>query len=195
MDSAFWIDYDYDRARSDDGVSRYHSYIRSRISGLAEVWDGTYDDAGVKRSEWAAECWRIATGPVMAPGYVRSHPLIQGSRLYRSGWDGALLASVALTVPPPAALVGLPNWGSWPTELSGGDYMPVSPYEEQISRNRYVLTVSELAFALDYDVLPEPPAGPGEPIEHIAADTVGALVAHLNGIVTPLIAALSGARR
>src|ERR1017187_6240513 len=92
---AFWIDIDYDRENATDGVSRYAAYVRQAAASF-EPWSD--NDQAV---ELAVFAWQQATGPVMAPGYVRRHPRIAAARLARSDWDGSLLATVDLVMPPP----------------------------------------------------------------------------------------------
>jgi hypothetical protein len=76
----FWIDCEYDRDNASDGVSRYGAYIRQ---ARFEPW--TDNDHAVELAEFA---WRQATGPVMAPGYVRRHGRILSAHIARSrlGW-------------------------------------------------------------------------------------------------------------
>ncbi|MDA8368938.1 MAG: hypothetical protein M0026_03610 [Nocardiopsaceae bacterium] len=184
----FHVGRDYDAEMASDGHSRFGHYVREAVAADRDPWDS--DDG---RAEWAALVWRAATPPVMAPGYVRYHHLIQGARLYRSQWDGALLASVSIATPPPAPLTRLRDWHGWPTELSGGEYVPVDPSERQVSEARggFLLTVTELAFALPETVLPALPATPDAPgLAHDAAVAVGALVGALNDAVSPVIEAL-----
>src|SRR6266540_539516 len=72
-----WIDIDWDRSRASDGVSRYGAYLRTHTE-LFEPWQdedahgGVTPDAG----EFAVAAFRVATGPIMSPGYVRWHPRV-----------------------------------------------------------------------------------------------------------------------
>lgn len=184
----FVIGRDYDTEMASDGHSRYGAYIREAAARDTYAWD--LDDG---RAEWSAMAWRAATPPVMAPGYVRYHHLIQGARVYRSDWDGSLLAAVSLATPPPAPLASLRGWRDWPTERSGGEYVPVAPYEEQIGKatgGGYILTTADLVFPLGVP-LPGLPAAPDAPdLAHRAAEAVGVLVGALNDVVSPIIDAL-----
>jgi hypothetical protein len=188
----FTIDRDYDRAQASDGVSRYGHYIRDAVAAdHSHVWD--YENETDRRHAFAALAWRTATGPVMAPGYVRYHHLILGARVYRSSWNGALLASVQLATPPPAALARLRQWADWPTELRGENYVPVEPYEQQIGerldyRTGYALTIVNLEFGLHDVALPDaPPASDLPSVVRTADGTVAALASALNVIVAPVL--------
>jgi hypothetical protein len=191
----FVIGRSYDEEMASDGESRYGAYVRDAVAADRYAWDMDHDED--RRHEFAALAWRNATGPVMSPGYVRYHHRIRGARVYRSGWDGALLASVTVATPPPAAIARLGTWSDWPTELSGGQYIPVDPYEEQIGNSAkyrgtgYALTAVHLEFPLPDVALPALPSSPDSPaVARTAAVAVGALVGALNDIVTPVIDAL-----
>lgn len=132
----------------------------------------------------------------MAPGYVRHHHLITGSRVYRSRENGQLMASVTVATPPPAEFAKLCQWRDWPTKPRGGNYVPVGPYDAQIERaapGGYALTIVEPAFALP-SAAAALPALPGSPeaadLTHIAATAVGVLVGALNDIAGPVLDAL-----
>jgi hypothetical protein len=189
MSTAFWVDHDYDREHASDGVSRYGAYVRGAVF---EPWTG--DDGAVELAEFA---WRRATGPVMAPGYVRRHPRICTARLERSGWDGSLLAMVELVIGQPEPLRYLPagdgpaTWRDWPADFSfstGHDEWH-EPGGEDLARGPYLLCQASLRFTVPVTGLARPPARPGMPL--LAAqcrDTVAALVRALNTAVSPVIA-------
>lgn len=111
----FLIGRTYDAEMASDGDSRYGHYVREAAANDRYAWD--LDGEDDRRRQFAALAWRAATGPVMAPGYVRYHHLISGASVRRSNWDGTLVASVSLLTPPPAALARLRQWRDWPTEL------------------------------------------------------------------------------
>ena len=79
-----WIDAAYDRKRASDGLSRYGAYVKQNLSGFAECWDGTFE-AGLP-VHFAVQAWRVATGPIMAPGFVRYHRRVLSVRLDYSYW-------------------------------------------------------------------------------------------------------------
>jgi hypothetical protein len=85
---------DHDREMSDSNApleSRYGSYLAQHLDDLWEE-DRTDPKAFLV---WA---WRIATGPVMSPGYVQIRPDISAVRLAQSESDGRLLVEVGTPV-------------------------------------------------------------------------------------------------
>jgi hypothetical protein len=197
-DKAFWIDTEYDKDRASDGISRYGAYVRQHIGDFAECWDGTWEDA--LPVHFAAHAWRVATSPIMAPGYVRKHPRVLAASLEHSYWDGSLVASVELITPWPRALVesgewmqrtGKGWWHGWPEERIGGlGYY--FPSDEDISHRPYLMAKASLCFTVPDGQLPHPPAD--QPVEYeledLARQSVAVLVTELNRIVEPVIQTL-----
>jgi hypothetical protein len=186
--AAFWIDDEYDREHASDGVSRYGAYIRDAVF---EPWT---DDQAVELAEFA---WRRATGPVMAPGYVRRHPRIRTALLERSSWDGSLLAMIDLVTGQPEPLRYLPAgdgpapWRDWPADysFSTGHDQWYEPGGEDLARNPYLLCTASLRFTVPQTGLAKPPARPSMPLLVAQCrDTIAALVRTLNTIVSPVIA-------
>lgn len=192
-----WIDQGYDKDLASDGVSRYGVYAKEAFAANREPWDWFDDTPELARIDFAATAWRAATGPVMAPGYVRYHHLVTGTRIARSGWDGSLTGYVSLATPPPAGIAKLHRWRDWESELEGDHYRPVGPYEQQIADvakgnafTGYALTTVELAFPMPQAAaaLPDLPAGPDAPeLVDAAKATIGVLVDALNALVGPVI--------
>jgi hypothetical protein len=108
-----------DRERASDGVSRYGFYLRDRAGQFSE--GGEPIDP-----EWHATLvWRIATGPIMAPGYVQVRSDLGGVTLRRAEEEpGLLVADVEVPVDWPDGMrqaLGR-DWQSWDTERElGGD--------------------------------------------------------------------------
>jgi hypothetical protein len=48
--------------------------------------------------------WEVATGPILVPPLVCSHPRILGARVERSGWNGEVIADVTLVSDRPQVL-------------------------------------------------------------------------------------------
>lgn len=87
------VDYDYDREYASNDVSRFGEYLRLNAGLFRDAWSD--DPAPVKDpAEFAVHAWRVATSPVMAPGYVRWRPDLHGVTLHRDEYDGALYAEV-----------------------------------------------------------------------------------------------------
>jgi hypothetical protein len=112
-----WIDHDYDRTHASDGVSRYGAYLAGH-AGLFDPW-GDAGPSGITRDpvEFAAAALRVATGPVMSPGYVRWHGRVIGHAAARGEQDGRLVLAVTLACPAPARLPGY--WQGWEREVGG----------------------------------------------------------------------------
>lgn len=63
MTGLAWIDAAYDRERA-SGWSRYDAYLRQN----SLIFD---EDVLADPASFAAEAWRVATGPVMSPGFAQ----------------------------------------------------------------------------------------------------------------------------
>ncbi|WP_242884082.1 hypothetical protein [Actinomadura litoris] len=197
----FWVDEVYDREYASDGVSRFGAYVRDRLnSTFAECWGDFGDSPGIRLAEFASASWRTASGPVMAPGYVRSHTRVLGAQVQRSGWDGSLVGSVGLVAPWPERLLrsdrwqGGLSWRDWPTELCGKGYDFVHPTEEDVTRRPLLQTSLALSFPVPMHRLPAVPYGPRDGVEHAARAMVSALVVELNALVQPVLEELDGGR-
>jgi hypothetical protein len=200
---AFWTDDEYDREHASDGMSRYGHYVRSAArSGLiAECWDGTWDDAEVRRVRFAAAAWETASSPVMSPGYVRRHPRLLSGRVEYCAWDGTLTGVAELVAPWPHPLARSRDWQhgewwrDWPVEQAygGGEHFDEwyrEPAENEIASDRYLMTTARMVFPLPLSGLPAAPSGPDDDVEDTAREAVMALVAAMNVVVGPVLAAL-----
>jgi hypothetical protein len=196
--TAFWIDYKYDHQMASDGRSRFAAYVRraSATSAWTECWDGTSDDATVRAVHFASESWRLATTPVMSPGYVRRHPRIRSARVDVNPWDASLAANVEIIIPQPRQLAAARDsgdgsmWWDWPRETFGGERVYLEPGDQELSRYRYMLAITTLAFLLPADGLPPAPDGPGAWIEDAAQRAVTVLCAELQHVVGSVLAVL-----
>jgi hypothetical protein len=183
MTDVFWIDAEYDRDQSSDGISRYGAYVRQGWSG---PWCGESRPA-----ELASFAWRRATGPVMAPGYVRMHPRVRSASLGISDWDGSLIAAVDLIAPQPKDFRYLRSdrgtWKDWPAE-GWRDLRYHEPYGDELDGKCFLLTTIGLRFTVPAGDLPAVP-GEGEPLfttdQLVAACTkaVAVLVREMNAAV------------
>jgi hypothetical protein len=192
--AAFWVDRGYDRERASDGISRYGAYLRD---AAFEPW--TDHDQVV---EWAVFAWRRATSPVMSPGYVCYHPRVLSAQLERRSWDGNLAAGVTLVSSWPEQLksalvrsVRLGDkesyWQDWPTEHRCGDIHYYEPSEAHVAARPYLLTTVSLQFTVPSTALPEPPVTSAARLS-AGQRAVAVIVAELNGVVSPVLAAALG---
>ena len=67
-----WIDPDYDRANASNGQGRYGAYVRD-YARLFDPWQDAPDGVTTDPVEFAIAAFRVATGPIMGPGFVRWH--------------------------------------------------------------------------------------------------------------------------
>lgn len=201
---ALWIDAEYDVGHASNGRSRYEAYIAKNLDSFAECWDGT-SEVGLK-AHFAAEAWRVATGPIMVPGYVRYHRRIIRTGLANSYWDNSLLAAVDLIAPWPRQLresrhwmerTGRGWWRDWLTEL--GNVYDV-PSDEDVTKAPFLLTTASLRFTTPTADLPQPPTvwrGRGGPdastIVASARTAVAISIREINRVVWPIIQVLEQA--
>jgi hypothetical protein len=192
--AAFWIDDEYDREQASDGISRYGAYVR-RATSLGESWDGTWEDPDIRQARFAAAAWSTATGPVMAPGYVRHHPRVLAGRVAYNAWDGTLNGLVRVVIPWPQPLAqsrawqsGDSWWQDWPVEkFGGGRACYREPGDEEIAARRYLMASAALIFPLSARTLPAAPAGPRDDLEDRAREAVRVLTDAMNDVVAPVI--------
>jgi hypothetical protein len=87
----FWLDHEYDRDNADSrSTSRYGNYLYQSRHQFAKI---DYDDPSV---EFAALAWRIGTGPIMSPPFIRQHRRVLGATIGRSGWNGEMTIDIDL---------------------------------------------------------------------------------------------------
>jgi hypothetical protein len=182
-----WVDADWDRARASDGVSRYGAYLRGHTEEFAPLYGPDAGGITLDPGEFAAAAVRVATGPIMSPGYVRWHPRVLDHTVSH-GQDpdpGRLVCQVTLAISLPLWL-GAP-WWSW-TQHPGRDW-----WEPGDDRHA-ALARLELRWPLATSALPRPstPAVPGQPNLRDARASVGALVAVINATAGPVLATLEG---
>ena len=203
--TAFWVDRGYDRDSASDGGSRYGAYVRERLGWFTDAGCWEWDDSAPR---FAAVVWRIATGPVMVPGYVRMHPKILKADVERSEWDGSLLACVDLITPWPHTLERSREWRDgkwwrdWPAETLGGYEAYQWPSGQDLANNPYLLASASLRFTVPPGQLPRPPARPAftelaptlptcddlRALADTAQQSVDVLVAELNRVIAPVLA-------
>lgn len=184
----FWIDWDYDRENASNGRSRYAHYLDA-----ARSFDEIY--AGDPSVEFAAIAWRVANGPIMAPGLVRYHPRVITAEALRSDWNGRLVGSVRLVAPAPGQLAGVrtPD-GSWYRDLRldswAGRYEGVGGQDLEYAS--FLTTEVQVLWQIPDSVLPRiaevPPAGEARYRHAVAC--VEAIVAAFNRQIGPIIEAV-----
>jgi hypothetical protein len=108
----FHVDDHNDTEQASDGHSRFGAYIRQN---LHEFHDDDPARFSTDPVQFATAAFYVASQPVMAPGYVRTHPRILLTTCDDNTWDGSLLATVDLAAP------GL-NWCAWPATPTGPEH-------------------------------------------------------------------------
>lgn len=192
--AAFWIDQEYDRDQASDGISRFGAYVR-QSTALAECWDGTWDDPATRQARFAAAVWSTATGPVMAPGYLRYHPRVLAGKVACNTWDGTLNGLVRVVTPWPQPLAQSRAWqsdgswwGDWPTQpYGGGTVYYREPDDDETAPRWHLMASAALIFPLSARALPAAPAGPRDDVEDRAREAVRVLTGAMNGVVAPVI--------
>jgi hypothetical protein len=183
-----WVDADWDRSQASDGVSRYGAYLRGHTK-LFDPWHGEDAPDGITRDagEFAIAAFRVATGPMMSPGYVRWHPRALDHQVSHGDnpEPGRLVLQVTLAIALPLWL-GSP-WRSW-TERFG------DPWREPDDDRHAALARLALRWPLPVADLPRPrlPARAGQPNLHDAKASVRALVGEINATAGPVLAKLEG---
>jgi hypothetical protein len=177
-----WIDRDYHRAAASDRVSRYGAYLADKAR-LFDPWDEAPDGITRDPVEFAIAAFNVATGPIMAPGYVRWHGRVRDYGATWSEHDGRLVLSVTLAMPSPVLLPW--DWRGWERDFHG-DWL------EPDDRRPTGLARLELRWPVRTDRLPTPgqPQQPGVPNLADATRAVQAVVATINATVEPVLAEL-----
>jgi hypothetical protein len=177
-----WIDRDHDRASASDGVSRYGAYLRDHAH-LFDPWQDAADGVTGDPVEFAIAAFRVATGPIMSPGYVRWHGRVCDFGATWSEYDGRLLLSVTLAVPSPLRLPW--SWRGWERDFHDRYLAPDDRRPAGLAR-------LELRWPVATDQLPTPtrPRRPGVPNLPDATGAVAALVDQVNATCGPVLAEL-----
>jgi hypothetical protein len=181
-----WIDHDYDRAAASDRVSRYGAYLTDKAR-LFNPWAEAPDGITRDPVEFAIAAFKVATGPIMAPGYVRWHGRVRDYGATWSEHDGRLVLSVTLAMPSPVRLPW--DWRGWERDFHGN-------WLEPDDRRPTGLARLELRWPVPTDQLHHPgqPCRPGEPNLADAARAVEAVVAAIDATGGPVLAELEARR-
>lgn len=180
----FWLDDAYDQDKASDGPSRYGVYLRQRLD--------MFDDYGrfaTDPVDFAAVAWDIATGPIMAPPYVRTgNPRILSATCHRNNWDGSMLAHITLAAPRPAELRRIAGFREW--DRVGYDHDYAEPSEDALSKWPAMLTTTRLLLPIPTSRLHVPKDAPATVSTSDAKDSVRAVAAILTEQLTPILHAL-----
>jgi hypothetical protein len=190
-----YIDDQYDRENASDNVSRYGAYLRQRPDEFRDGWSD--EPAPIKTpEEFAVHAWRVATAPVMVPGYARVRPDLHGITLHRDDDDGSLYADVH--VPLQHHHIGggpkrFPySWQDWETERdfgSGDEYRNM--LEPRIGTKPSVLAKAVVRIpGREWPHLITPSAYEGRTLLDEARQAVLTVAQHINDDAGPIVAKL-----
>jgi hypothetical protein len=184
---AFTTDDRYDRDNASDRRSRYGVY-------LAHHQDLFLDDGVPTASvEWFAfSAWEIACSPIMAPGYVHTHPRVIGTDPHGDD-DGRTAITVRLVAPFAPSVRDTLGTGVNTWQRHGVN--EVYAWSEPESNNRLsAFTTLSIRVPLLVDALPTPRYWAGVPDAATAKHAVKTLCTILNGPVSLLLATLDNPR-
>lgn len=121
------VDESYDRGYASDGISRFGAYVRQRAHLFVDDWEP------LSPVTFACTVWSIATGPVMAPGYVRVRQEMT-VRCTHGEEPGVLIAEVGVRLPWPSGIRGeMRGWyfGQLSQPWDDGEPMLVDPPDDR----------------------------------------------------------------
>ncbi|MEU2076608.1 hypothetical protein [Streptomyces sp. NPDC013489] len=174
---------DYDREMSDTGAP-----LDSRLGRyLAQHMDDLWDEDRTDPKAFLVWAWRVATGPIMSPGYVRIRPDLGAVRLTQSQEDGRLLVEIetpvghgqlAQSVRPPYSAMR-----DWEIDRyaysSDGSHLPLQAPEDE-SKPALLLAATLRLPADDWTL--HQPAGKWPVEELLIDDAKNALAVAVTGI-------------
>lgn len=185
---------DYDRENASDGVSRYGAYLRQRPDEFRDGWSDEAKPIGTA-AEFAVHAWRVATAPVMVPGYVQVRPDLNGITLHLDDDDGSLYADIRVPLRH-HHIGGGPKrfpyaWQDWEsdTDYSGAEYRGL--LEPRAMRKPSVLASAVVRVpGREWPHLVTPTAHEGPTLLAEAKEAVFTLAQHINDDAGPIVARL-----
>lgn len=193
-----WTDDTHDRIRGGhDQQSRYGAYLRRHRDLFAAHEEGVYDSdeihEGIIASPvwFAVAAWRVATGPIMSPPYVQTHPRVINATLTGAQDVAGAVAIVTLAAPIPERVRSVSHrWSGWLRGAITGEYRV--PEEDQAT----MLGTLELRIPIPADTLPRPHRRviDGVPDVADAKDAVRVVDRVICRYANPVLEALEGLR-
>ena len=181
-DTAFQPDDRQDRALASDQKSRYGAYL-AHTTQLFRC-DGDEQPPTMCAVRFAIAAWTAAGPPVMAPGYVRTHPRIQRTGFH---WDDTRAAlEVHIAVPAPLETKRLTShWVSWHR-----DSWSMRWHDPYLNDSVTALTTLAVRIPLRPERLPPPQYTGTVPQTSAAKASVAALCRLANSELDELLAAV-----
>ena len=176
-----WVEEDFDWNYASDGASRFGAYLRQREHWFSE--DGDPLDA----IDFALSAWRVASAPVMSPGYVQLSADIHRVCFDYDHDSEELTGRVEVRLPHPAQVrdMRLSGWRDWTPRRPWSD-VP-SPLEEP-ERRPALLFAALFVVTVPVDRLPTPKR-PGADVA-LAKAAVQELVRGVNKAAGPDVSSL-----
>lgn len=191
-----YVNDEHDRDYASNGTSRYEAYLRQNHSLFRDGWSDeprpVQDPA-----EFAVHAWTVATGPIMAPGYVWTRPDLRKVTLHRDDEDGSLYADIH--VPLRHSDIGgntkrFPySWQDWESEsdYSGAEY--VGLFEPRSVKKPSVLATAVVRVpGQEWSNLVKPTAYEGRTLLDEARQAVFTVAQHINDDAGPMVAKILG---
>ncbi|GHB75954.1 hypothetical protein GCM10010331_74780 [Streptomyces xanthochromogenes] len=176
------VDREYDRRNAD---SRFGSYISARTEEL-------FEEDRTDRALFTAWAWRIATPPVMSPGYIDIRPDL--SVTFDRDEDGDPIVKVTMPLPHRAlAREHRPGYevGDWEAPYGRGETYPQLWAPAYIKRTAVLASAVMLVPATDWTLFV--PSGRPEQLVDDAQLAVETAARLINEYVGPQVADLLGA--
>lgn len=178
-----------------DDISRYGAYLRQRPNEFRDGWSD--EPAPISTAaEFAVHAWRVATAPVMVPGYAQVRPDLRRITLNRDDDDGSLYAEVHVPLRHHNISGGAKrfpySWQDWETERAygGADEYP-SLLEPRIGKTPAVVATAVVRVpGREWPHLITPSAYEGRTLLEEARQTVYAVAQHINDDAGPIVARL-----
>ncbi|MFD7986851.1 hypothetical protein ACFV4M_26195 [Kitasatospora indigofera] len=169
-------DDEYDTVDASGSNSRFDAYLATNAGRLHE------DGAPLRPLDFAHAVWRIATSPVMSPGYVRIRPDLAALTLVTTG-DYQDQPALRIDIPlrhrvltrRPATLLG--DWERDPWSSSNEWAAPIEP---GLRRPALLLTATLLLPVPEHVLAAPSVARPGPAMTREAKQVLRALVQHAN---------------
>lgn len=182
----FTLDDRFDRDHASDFESRYGAYLRQNAASFLNLDDEPTDCP----LEFAGAAWQIAQSPIMAPGYITTHPRILSAA---PTWDDEhrLAIHIELATDLPAGLDRVLSWRGWQRNGPGGWHAPAE-FDRPAA-----FTVLQLFIPMAVTGLPQPSYrvngvvrgefGNVVPDVEAAKDAVRVIADRLNAAVGPVV--------
>ncbi|MEV4974424.1 hypothetical protein [Streptomyces scopuliridis] len=176
---------DYDRDNASDGISRYGAYLDQHAADFHEYGEPT---TPLPAAEFAAAAWRVATAPIMSPGYVRLRPDIAAADCAFTD-DGQLMLIVTVPVPHSALSARVPYvWRDWESDPYG---FTDGPFRRLVApEGPALLMTAEIRVVVNGLPVPSRVRGPG--LLGDARTAVAFLVHRLNDAAGPVVGLPAG---